>query len=913
MTAEDLASLLLRRRQTVYVSVGAVGDLPSEPGVVVLEAELADRGHLLTVLLRKALAGLRPDGLAEAGKRLLADVDALMGTDRSLAPLFRRFPDVVPYEEARSRYTSTVLGFLAAQPHQPCMACGLPAADGTVRAVRFCGHLVCEGCRSGAEWGCCEECCQWYACPVCERRYEAGDPGEPARPWLEPVRDQARRKAASGDVLRVLRLGADLAEDAAAELSGLLARRTPLPPQDHDDLFLLLAHADAARAGDWLPADIPLRESKALALGTLLRDPEGAPVVRPLLTRYLGTATDVLRLLVVWSGGDPDLLTPPRLRSLPRPLRRELLGVLNGLPFPYLTEDLARRPGAWKRVGEVLHPFEPAHTRRFPRAALAFAALRGSGVTERLLTEAARHEDHVRLVGDRLRLTTWAGQVEAAFAAHDAARAAVLLRARPGELLRRLDQLLTATGASALDDVVVAALGEALPHVGPGPLLGALGRLRVRTEPGRRRVFFPRGSIAKAYAVPDDRLPLPVRTARRAAELLEAEAVRRLAALPIEPYGTAVLDADLADLPVPFAERASAVSLVAVPRGSVLPMPPDGETVRLFLHWMQPPKVRVDLDLSVAMYDDQWRFVGLCDYTTLEYGGGAALHSGDLVAAPAPDGATEYVDLNLPRLAKAGVRHVVPVVLSYNDVPFDELPDAFAGFMAVAEDDTVAGSVSRTRRRQAAAAAQYDPRTVRQRFDLAGAAKICVPMVVDLEARKALWTDVTLGTTGTHHNVWRYRNAIARIGRDLTDAFVTDAFVAAGRATLWDLACWTAAARTDGEVLVRGRAAGELWAYRREADEPAADFAIRVRDGWRPDAVRAAPELASALDGRRAFVALVHADLPDVPPTATGTAYRLFPGPSDAAAFTRVTAGDLVAQLAPGLTAGSPPGSGRSG
>jgi hypothetical protein len=104
---------------------------------------------------------------------------------------------------------------------------------------------------------------------------------------------------------------------------------------------------------------------------------------------------------------------------------------------------------------------------------------------------------------------------------------------------------------------------------------------------------------------------------------------------------------------------------------------------------------------------------------------------------------------------------------------------------------------------------------VRQRFDLAGDAKICVPMVVDLQARRALWTDVTLGTTGAGHNVWRYRAAIARAGRDLTDVFVPpDEYTPAGRATIRDLACWTAAARTDGEVCVRGRAGGELWAYR---------------------------------------------------------------------------------------------------
>ena len=94
MTAEDLASLLLRRRQTAYVTGPRESGAPSAvtaAGVVVLEAELADRGHVLTAALRKELCALRPEALAGTGKRLLADVDALMGSDRSLTPLFRRF------------------------------------------------------------------------------------------------------------------------------------------------------------------------------------------------------------------------------------------------------------------------------------------------------------------------------------------------------------------------------------------------------------------------------------------------------------------------------------------------------------------------------------------------------------------------------------------------------------------------------------------------------------------------------------------------------------------------------------------------------------------------------------------------------------------------------------------------------
>ncbi|MEU1144747.1 MXAN_6230/SCO0854 family RING domain-containing protein [Streptomyces sp. NPDC005863] len=864
-TTDTLSGLLLRCRQSVYVPEGPGPSAVTEAGVVVLEAELADRGHLLTAPLRRALAGLSVEDLAASGRALLAGVDALMGSDRRHAPLFARFPAETAYRPAYERYTSVVAEHLAAQPHQPCMNCA--NATARVRALDPCAHLLCDDCLGAkkAPWNCCDQCCEWYECPICDRRYETDGPTEP---WLDTG---AGPGGDGGPVLRTLRLGAP--GDAAAELAALLARRTPLNRQDHDDLVLLLGHLDPAVAADWLPPAVPLRESKALALAPLL----DLPAVRPLVARYADTATDVLRILVVRSGGDPDLLELPRLRGLPRPARRELLALLDGYDFRRLAEDMARHPRAWKRAGEILHPFEQAH--RHARVALAFAALRSTRVGddalgEVLLAEAARHDD-VRLAGDRLRIVTWQARVEEALARWDTEAAVTLLRERPGELLRRLDVLLARSGATTLPDTVGEALADALPRSGPGPLLGAYGRMKIRAVPGHRRVFFPRGRVTKAYAVEDHRPPLPARVAGRAGELIEAEAVRRLAERAGERYDVAVLDAALADLPVPFAERASAASLVAVPRGSSLPLPADSETVRLFLHWTQPQGTRVDLDLSVALYDDLWRFIGLCDYTNLEYAGGAARHSGDLTSAPAPHGATEYLDLGPARLAHTGVRFVVPVVLSYNDIPFDELPDAFAGFMAVEGKER----------------AVYDPRTVRQRFDLAGDAKLGVPMIVDLRTRRAWWTDVTLATTGLGHDVWRYRKQIGRAGNDLLDTFQP-----CGRATLWDLACWTAAARTDGDVYVRGRG-HVLWGYRRAEDEPRADFALRIRDGWEPDALRAEP--GPELAGRRALLALLHGELAGAEGAASGTAYRLYPGPVDGAPLERVTAGDLAGWLEP--------------
>ncbi|MFE2303344.1 MXAN_6230/SCO0854 family RING domain-containing protein [Streptomyces sp. NPDC059445] len=855
-----LSSVLLRRLRTVYVD--QAGPRPGDPatteGLVALEAELLDRGFAPAAPLRAALAWLGPAGLADAGTALIRQIDAELGADRTHMPLFRSFPASVPDDTFRL-YVDRVFTLLLQWPAQPCVLCG---TVGSVHPVAPCAHLVCRVCWDGGDYA---------GCPLCHRRIDGTDP------FLKPAAPRIRRELPVGP-MKLLALGIDQRADATKALLRLLARRTPLPPQDRDDVKLLLGHAPPAL--DWLPADIPVRETKALVLGSLLLDRRTRAAVRPLLAAHLTTATDVLRLLQVWSGGEADLVEPRRLRSLPRPLRRELLAVLDGFAAASLVEDVLRHPLGWKRAAEILHPYE--RHERHPKAALAFAVLRGTDTSatplgEALLRTAAAHPEAVRIDGTRIRPDSWGAHTEQALCEKDFPLALDLLARRPGELLRRLDHLLRLHDLEELPEGFADTLRRVLPQAGPGPLLAALGRLRIRHLPGERRVFFPRGKVTRSFTLDDTRAPLAEAVTDGVRALLEAEAVRRLAAAP--RFDLAVLDADLAGLAVPSVERASAKALVSVPRGSTQPLP-EGQVLRLFLHWTQPAKIRVDLDLSVALYDEDWAFVGVCDYTNLVHGDRAIVHSGDLTSAPAPDGATEYVDLDLAALAGGPVRFAVPVVFSYNDIAFEHLLDAFAGFMALPSAD--------------GRDASYDPRTVRQRYDLEGDSRIHVPLLVDLERRTFLWTDLHLPSSEGFHSVHRHGADLGRVGRDLFQYFTT------GRTTLWDLAVWHAAARTDEVVVVRrARSGGELWHYARGEGESGPDFAARVRALTPPERTSPAEDVdalaAEAAAKRHVLLALVHGGV--APEGASGSVYRLLPGPVDGCGLTLLTAGDLVAAL----------------
>jgi hypothetical protein len=435
-----------------------------------------------------------------------------------------------------------------------------------------------------------------------------------------------------------------------------------------------------------------------------------------------------------------------------------------------------------------------------------------------------------------------------------------LLRQRPGELVRRLVHLARVLPSDA-HGVLVEALGTAVSDVSPVVLTAALGQ--IRTPPGDLRLFFPRGGTTKVWTTVDERDPLPAPLAAALAGLLVAELLRRATALP--RLRRAFLDEDLDLLAAPGSERATSSTLLRMTRGSAQPIPIDDE-LRLFLHWQEPPNQRVDLDLSVAVFDTDWGFVGLCDYTRLRFDQDALVHSGDLTSAPGPLGATEFVDLDLTAVRRVGGRYLLPVVFSYNNIPFDRLRRGFVGVM----------------RRPSGL---FDPIAVEDRFDLSGPAKILMPFGVDLHTKELRWYDVNLSAAGYRHSIAKYAGQLA-----LMSAALEEVHGSGDRVSLWEIACWHAAARTD-EVVVRC-ADGSVVGYVRTPDEDTTTFAHRLTTRREPDRIWDT-DAAQRAD----FVAVVSAD--DLNPPAGATVYALHPRLLDPTTHNLIAAPTLLSPLAP--------------
>jgi hypothetical protein len=516
--------------------------------------------------------------------------------------------------------------------------------------------------------------------------------------------------------LRVLRLGD---RDDFENIFTLLARsKSPFSPQDKADVKWFVAqYRDGARR--LLPEQIPSKENLAFLGAELIHNTADAEAV---LDKYVQTATDVLRLAAALSGGDVSLATACKFGKFRRRERALLLGWVE--QAANRTEDMLRWKPRWIRLGERLHPGEYAS--RFPQTAAAFDVLRNGRP-----------------------FTTFNGRVEKELTRQNTAAVLDLLDARPGELARRLDHLARTSPAPA---AVVARFAERAERVSTPVLLQVLTHFRRRGEPAGLRTFFPKGNVGNLFATAEPLPELPQDIAEQLAAVCERVLLDRFARLP--PLGKCYLDPRLKYYLVPFSQRSASKSLRTLVRGSRLPLP-DCTTLRFFV-WWKNGRGRVDLNLSAAMYDGEYRYIDTLAYYNLKNFG--AHHSGDITDAP--KGAAEFIDIDLARCAAQRVRYVVMCLNSFTQQPYCDLPECFAGWMA----------------RQAPSSGEvFEAKTVVDKVDVASDTRFCLPAIFDIVRLEVIWADIGLANHPRFaNNVHNNLSGVSLMLRAMTQLRKTD-------------------------------------------------------------------------------------------------------------------------------------------
>lgn len=432
---------------------------------------------------------------------------------------------------------------------------------------------------------------------------------------------------------------------------------------------------------------------------------------------HISGATDIMRIAYLVSSPDADLSMKDNVRfKLSTRHKKNMLRLLEGTKN--LEEDMMRNRERWLRLGEIL---KPARHRQFPNTALAFDNLRNNPkdikTFGKVVERAVRSNDHSDEFFKKL-------------------------KSRPAEFARRLDHLMRTTPDG---DVLLQHFSEIAPMIRTD-ILTTLRKYFMSRDLLNQRVFFPKGQVNRAQIVPDNRLPLDSDLVTRFIKVMEQEVMDRFSKM--KPLGRVYIDPALSDMVIPFNRRGDSSASTSVTKGSQYSF--NGDVIRMFIWWQNGDHSHVDVDLSVIYMDENFNTNGHVAFTNLN-NGNTVTHSGDITNAPSEAGASEFIDINIERLAQKS-RYVAVSVNSYSGQKFSEFP-CFAGFME--RDGVRSGAV-------------FEPASVAIKMDVSSENTAMIPMMFDLKKRKVIYADMA----SSHSRYSAVRNQSSKF-EVMTRALVT--------------------------------------------------------------------------------------------------------------------------------------------
>jgi hypothetical protein len=402
------------------------------------------------------------------------------------------------------------------------------------------------------------------------------------------------------------------------------------------------------------------------------------------------TATDVLRLAIAYSDGDITLATPTRF-NIGRPVRRKLMYLTERLLDKHgsaaLLEDMASHREEWKRLLERLHFHE--YDSKLSCVDVFNRFMSGEGVSYNSNVEwAIRNKNIGKIVST--------------------------LSKRPGVYARRLAELVRKF-PSVKDRERILEGFDAVSEQVSLPVLIQMWNLfsGPTTDELENRTVVVKSASQKSIVIPNRNTSYDVEII---AFIEKAISKHRIA-------DHVVLDDQADQYVVPLNVRAASGGSRIIGRGSRIAVEHPKKTIRAFMHWHDMDNGgRVDLDLSALLISEDFtRSTDIAYYNLKEFG---AYHSGDLTSAP--NGAAEFIDINVADALNHGFRYVTPTIYNYTNQPLSQVPEASAGIMF--RDEPNDGEI-------------FEAASVDTKFDLTSDSVNSTPFVFDLKTNEIIWWD----------------------------------------------------------------------------------------------------------------------------------------------------------------------------
>lgn len=468
--------------------------------------------------------------------------------------------------------------------------------------------------------------------------------------------------------------------------------------------------------------EFPNKENWVATLHILYANGVKRAVVQTFAAKTAKTSTDLLRSIFMLYGVGDEVhidLDPKgkrvQLGPIPRSVRREIVMTIDER-FGKYYDDFYTHRKLWKIVDRKIHPGEMP---QFVGALKAFGVVRGT----------------VPFQSYNSRLNEAIGS--------NVTETIKLLSDRPGVFARTLDHALRSF--SGKDQLHIAqAFGEVADKISVPVLISVYNGISNRNNESS----VIRTKSGQTANVTNVKAPISDAVIRLVRTFIFDGISKSFEGKP--ELGKVFVSDELKDIAVPTQVRTASSGRV-LPRGSKIDIDSDGNTLRFFVHWYNTGEASgysyrcsVDLDMDAIFLDENYELLDHVSYTYLcnSY----ATHSGDITNAPRPKGAAEFIDVDVAKARRHGVRFLVMNINSYSGQPFSEVEN-YIGFM-VRKGDAQKGEI-------------FDPKTVKTAFSSTVPGKNAIPGVFDIVENKFIWLDTSFGQARSGFASWHSAETVA--------------------------------------------------------------------------------------------------------------------------------------------------------
>lgn len=407
------------------------------------------------------------------------------------------------------------------------------------------------------------------------------------------------------------------------------------------------------------------------------------------------TPTDILRVVASLSGEtDLSLNQTFKIKSLSRSKRRM---IVNALAQNLNVNDIKKYKELWVRVFHSLHIGEYS---KYPAIISVAKSLRSNVNIKTVTTE-----------------------YNEAIKAGNMVDAAKILVGAPPVFARNLDKMLRDSQGSLKQAMILEMFESVADKINTKILLQLLGHIRNRQTDLEHRVVFTKGGEGRGILIDKKLTALSAATSSKLESIL-FDAITKQFAERNKFDGKKVFIGDSLNkilLPSQLASIGAKTNIVS--RGSRVKIEGDGDYIRLFQHW----KSHHDIDLSAIVLNEHFQNKGVISFYNTR--GSYGVHSGDVRSAP--DGGSEFVDIDINKALKHDMRYVLATVNVYSGPTFKNVDECFAGVMIRQKPNS--GEI-------------YDPRTVLTKVDLTTDCTTVQLCLIDIKTREMIWLDIPSGT-----------------------------------------------------------------------------------------------------------------------------------------------------------------------